>query len=178
MTRNFNQRKDFGHQDSNNMDSMQRDRFELLSAYIDGEVTAAESKQVQEWLTDPEVQGQYNRLLRLRQGLQSLSVPAPAQSTQQLTQKVFARIEQRQSRKRLVWGGAAIAALVVGAISTILPGSQSPVPQLAEVPQPVKTTPAEPLMVALNRPVVEIPKAPEEVPEKAVKESTIRRNPN
>ena len=38
----------------------QRDRFELLSAYIDGEVTAAERGQIEQWLTtDPEVQCLY-----------------------------------------------------------------------------------------------------------------------
>jgi anti-sigma factor RsiW len=178
MTRNFDNRKDLGHQDSSNMDSMQRDRFELLSAYLDGEVTATESKQVQEWLaTDPEVQNQYSRLLKLRQGWQSLSVPVSAQSTQQLTQKVFDRIDQRRSRKGLAWGGAAIAALVIGAVSTILPGTQSPVPQFAQAPQPAVKTTKQPLMVALNRPVVEIPKAPEEVPEKVIKQSTTRHNP-
>ncbi len=39
------------------MDMYQRDRFELLSAYLDGEVTAAERRQIEQWLaTEPEVQ--------------------------------------------------------------------------------------------------------------------------
>ena len=31
---------------------VKRDRFELISAYLDGEVTAAERKQVEEWLVN------------------------------------------------------------------------------------------------------------------------------
>ena len=39
------------------MRMMKRDGYELLSAYLDGEVTAAERKQVEEWLAnDPTVQ--------------------------------------------------------------------------------------------------------------------------
>jgi len=39
------------------MDMLKRDRFELLSAYLDGEVTAAQRQQVEDWLgNDPEVQ--------------------------------------------------------------------------------------------------------------------------
>ena len=49
------------------MNMYQRDRFELLSAYIDGEVTAAERGQIEQWLTiDPEVQCLYARVLKLR----------------------------------------------------------------------------------------------------------------
>jgi hypothetical protein len=44
-------------QGQSNVNAFHGDRFELLSAYIDGEVTAAERKQVEEWLaTDPTVQ--------------------------------------------------------------------------------------------------------------------------
>jgi len=31
------------------MDMLKRDRFELLSAYLDGEVTAAQRQQVEDW---------------------------------------------------------------------------------------------------------------------------------
>jgi hypothetical protein len=45
------------------MDMVKRDRFELLSAYLDGEVTATERKQVEEWLAnDASVQCLYARL--------------------------------------------------------------------------------------------------------------------
>ncbi|MEL6165322.1 MAG: zf-HC2 domain-containing protein, partial [Cyanobacteria bacterium J06628_3] len=45
---------------------VKRDRFELLSAYLDGEVTAAERRQVEEWLAnDSSVQNLHKRLLSL-----------------------------------------------------------------------------------------------------------------
>lgn len=54
-------------------DVVRRDRFELLSAYLDGEVTAQDRAVVQHWLnTDPSVKCLYHRLLCLRQGCQEL----------------------------------------------------------------------------------------------------------
>jgi len=51
-------------------DAMKRDRFELLSAYLDGEVTPDERQMVLGWLRDdPDVRCLYNRLITLRQGL-------------------------------------------------------------------------------------------------------------
>ncbi|MFM7470311.1 MAG: anti-sigma factor family protein [Nodosilinea sp.] len=48
---------------------MKRDCFELLSAYLDGEVTAKERAIVQNWLqTDPSVHSLYTRLMNLRYG--------------------------------------------------------------------------------------------------------------
>ena len=52
--------------------------FELLSAYLDGEVTPTQRKEVQELLAqDPEAQGLYRRLLALRQEINSLPIPQP-----------------------------------------------------------------------------------------------------
>lgn len=149
---------------------MQRDRFELLSAYLDGEVTAAERKVVEAWLAnDPAVQRLYSRLLKLRHGLQNMPVPAATQTAEQTAHQVFDRLE-RKPKLSLVWGGAAIAALFVGALaSNILPGSQPSAPQLAkgsqqpaiEAPQ---TNANEVLLVALDKPLVDIPKTPVAVP--------------
>ncbi|MBD1924047.1 Fis family transcriptional regulator [Microcoleus sp. FACHB-831] len=146
------------------MDILQRDRFELVSAYLDGEVTASERQQVQEWLAnDPEVKGMYSRLVMIRGGMQTLTVPQSQRSVQQTTQRVFAEIDRRQNKRRVVWGGAAIAALFVGAISSIAPGSRQPL-LVVEAPAPAPA----PLMVALNRPVIEIPKAAIAAPPEAV----------
>lgn len=132
------------------MDMLKRDRFELLSAYLDGEVTAAERREVDEWLAnDPEIQRLYARLLNLRQGLQTMPVPATHPPVEQTIEQVYQRIHQRPRRRAVVWGGTAIAAMFVGAISGVLPL------QLAKSPN----TPIEPLRVALNAPVVEIPTA-------------------
>jgi anti-sigma factor RsiW len=164
---NENQQPDSAnHSSSGSPNPLQRDRFELLSAYLDGEVTAAERRQVEEWLThDPVVQRLHSRLLKLRQGFQNLPVPTPERSMQQTVDQVFAQVE-RKPRLSLVWGGAAaVAALVVGALSLVLPG-QSPLPQVAQSPrtqsapsQPVaKNSPSEPLLVALDQPLVTLPR--------------------
>jgi predicted anti-sigma-YlaC factor YlaD len=155
------------------MDMVKRDRFELLSAYLDGEVTAAERKQVEEWLaSDPTVQRLYTRLLKLRQSVRTLPVPESQQSVEQTVEQVMARLRRRS---RLVWlgGGAAVAACVIGTVSGLFPGVNSGLPQFAQQSiqkvQPT-TSPeaASPLMVAINNPVIPIPKAAEATPEKPV----------
>ncbi|MBE9127714.1 MULTISPECIES: anti-sigma factor family protein [unclassified Coleofasciculus] len=158
MNSNFDARKPSWQKAPREMDSLQRDRFELLSAYIDGEVTAAERYQVQEWLdTDPNMKCLYARLVKLRQGVQKLPVPQTETTAQETARHVFARIDRRRIRNTVVWGGAAIAALFVSAVSGVFPGSQPSMLRFAESPEPKEV--AEPLMIAVNRPVIEIPKA-------------------
>jgi anti-sigma factor RsiW len=157
------------------MDMVKRDCFELLSAYLDGEVTAAERRQVEEWLAnDASVQCLYKRLLKLRQNFQTLPVPAAQQSPEATFQQVWARIRRRY---QILWtvGGVAIAACAIGAVTSLLPGSESRTLQLAQQPQvepqPATTKPvvqASPLMVALNNPVIEIPKTAVASPQKPV----------
>ncbi|TVP61252.1 MAG: transcriptional regulator [Nodularia sp. (in: Bacteria)] len=156
------------------MDMVKRDRFELLSAYLDGEVTAAESRQVEEWLkNDASVQCLYSRLLNLRRGLRTFPVPTAQEPPEVTAEQVFKRVRRRS---RPVWalGGAAVAACVIGAISGLLPSGEFNIPQLARQ-QPVEptqraTTPVAssfPLMVALNNPVIDIPKAAIASPEQS-----------
>ncbi|MBW4663767.1 MAG: Fis family transcriptional regulator [Chroococcus sp. CMT-3BRIN-NPC107] len=136
------------------MNIQKRDRFELLSAYLDGEVTSAEKRQVEEWLdNDAETQKLYARLLALRQNFQALPPPATTQSVEQTIQQVFGKIEKRRQHRSLKWGGAAIAALVIATLSSIVPGRQ--VLQMADVSNPTNTE--EKLLVALNTPLVELP---------------------
>lgn len=145
------------------MNMHKRDRFELLSAYLDGEVTAAQRREVEEWLAkDQEIQGLYARLLKLRQELRTIPVPPAQQPVEQTVQQVYLRMERRSRRRRAVWGGSAIAALFIGALSNVLPSHQFL--QLAKSPE--SATEIEPLKVALNTPVVEIPKAATAPPEK------------
>ncbi|MCL6751931.1 zf-HC2 domain-containing protein [Nostoc sp. CCCryo 231-06] len=156
------------------MDMVKRDRFELLSAYLDGEVTAPERRQVEEWLAnDASVQCLYARLLKLRQGLRTLPVPAAQQSPEATVQQVLTRL-RRRSRLNWMAGSAAVAACVIGAVSGLVPiGSRAP--QLAQRPQtePIQTSsasiiPPSPLMVGLNNPVIEIPKAALASPENPI----------
>lgn len=107
------------------MDMLKRDRFELLSAYLDGEVTAAQRQEVEDWLSnDPESQRLYGRLLNLRQGLQTMPVPTAQQPVEQTLEQVYQRMHRRDHRRTIVWGGSAIAAIVIGAVSTVLPTRQ------------------------------------------------------
>lgn len=170
------------HQPTGALSMLQRDRFELLSAYLDGEVTAAERKQVEELLaTDPVVKRLYSRLLELRQGLQSMPVPAASQSVEQTVDAVFKRVNRRP-KQILLWGGAAVAALFVGAVSGFLPGNNSFSPQLATSPiegagtaqnaqlPSAQSVNSDALMIALDQPVVQIPKAPVSMPADAVED--------
>ena len=151
------------------LDVMQRDRFELLSAYMDGEVTPEERKQVELWLAqDPTVQKLHERLLALRDGLQSMPIPASETSVQKTVDAVFAKVD-RQPKLRLIWGGAAAAAVMVGAVTSLFVSNRGPILQVADSPQvpattapiaqPPEPTTAKPLLIALDKPLVSIPKA-------------------
>ncbi|MBN3870231.1 MAG: zf-HC2 domain-containing protein [Nostoc sp.] len=156
------------------MDMVKRDRFELLSAYLDGEVTAPERRQVEEWLAnDASVQCLYARLLKLRQGLRTLPVPTAQHSPEATVEQVLTRL-RRRSRLNWVVGCAAVAACALGAVSGLVAGG-SRTPQLAQGPQiePIQTSsvsmvPPSPLMVGLNNPVIEIPKAAVASPENSI----------
>ncbi len=138
------------------------DCFELLSAYIDGEASAAECQQVQQLLdNDPEVKKIYLQLLRLQGEMRSLTAPIPQEiSPEILAQNVFAEVERsHRHRKLLLWGGGVIASTIIAAISGIVPGFNSPSLRLADsqIEEPLPAT----VMVAvtLNQPTVTIPKA-------------------
>lgn len=108
------------------LDNLKRDRFELLSAYLDGEVTAKERYQVEDWLkSDPQIQCLYARLIQLRRGVQATSATALIPRTSSDTaQQVFSKLERRQSRRVLAWGGVAAAALLASLFSGNLPRLQ------------------------------------------------------
>lgn len=136
-----------------NVTTMMRDRFELLSAYLDGEVTAAERRQVDEWLAnDPVTKRLYLRILSMQQSFQSMPVPKSEQSAQELAAKVLQRVE-RKPKRVMVWGGCAIAALLVAVVSGVAGGRQLFAPQFAQSPV---NSDSDGLVVALNEPVVEI----------------------
>lgn len=122
------------------------DRFELLSAYLDEEASAAERKQVEAWLaTDPEFNQCYQQLLQLQRGFQATPVPAST-SVEETVESVFAQVERKP--KLALWAtvGAA-AAVAVAAISSIFSGGGSLVPQTAQNPdRPESST------VAINSP--------------------------
>jgi anti-sigma factor RsiW len=136
-----------------NVTTMMRDRFELLSAYLDGEVTAPERRQVEEWLTnDPTTKRLYSRLLMMQHGFQAMPVPAAEQSAQELAAKVLQRVE-RKPKQTWILGGGAIAALLIATVAGVAGGRQLFAPQFAASPVPAES---DGLIVALNEPLVEI----------------------
>lgn len=190
MNPNFNSHNDnhqpapTGPQNSSGSDTLQRDRFELLSAYLDGEVTAAERKQVEAWLaSDPSMQRLHSQMLKLHYGFQNMPIPTQETSVEQTVEQVLARVE-RKPRRSLIWGGAAIAALFVGGIATVFSGDRSPIPQFASQPaQQERTQPkseiasSEPLLIALDKPLVAIPKTPIAEPNRPATNAETPQNP-
>ncbi len=140
------------------LDALKRDRFELLSAYLDGEVTADERRQVDAWLaSDRDMQILHSRLLKLKRGFQSAPVPVPtSQQTERAVQQVLARVERRP-RLMLVWSGvgAAVAATVVGVVSSLSPSVTPMSPSAAKIEQ----LPQIDLQLRLDQPPVPIPGA-------------------
>ncbi|MEG4068324.1 zf-HC2 domain-containing protein [Microcoleus sp. Pol11C2] len=136
-----------------NVTTMMRDRFELLSAYLDGEVTATERRQVEEWLTnDPTTKRLYSRLLMMQQSFQALPVPAAEQSAEELATKVLQRVE-RKPKQTWILGGGAIAALLIAVVSGVGGDRQLFAPQFARSPVPAES---DGLIMALNEPLVEM----------------------
>lgn len=146
------------------LDAVQRDRFEMLSAYMDGEVTADERRTVEDWLAnDPTVQKLHARLLKLRQTFQAMPVPvASEKSVQQTVDAVLARIDRRPHFS-VIWGGIALAAVAVGAVSSSLLGER-PLFQMAQSSRDAAQTQTaskpEPLLIALDQPLIAISKTP------------------
>ncbi|NJM48374.1 MAG: Fis family transcriptional regulator [Alkalinema sp. RU_4_3] len=160
---------------SSNSAPPERDRFELLSAYLDGEVTAAERRQVEALLErDPKFAHMHRRLMTLRQGFQTLPVPESAQPVERMINQVLDKVERR-SRLRLILGGALAAAAasvaIIGGMNT-----QSYAPQIAassksglESEGIPKATSAEAsfadgLNVQLDQPLLVIAKTTDEAP--------------
>jgi anti-sigma factor RsiW len=133
------------------------ERFELLSAYLDGEVTAEERYQVQEWLdTDPKLKQTYLKLLRLQQVIPQIPTPSPSITTEQLSARVFQQIKRENRVLRLwIWGGMVTASagflvffnLFMGTNNIFRPSIQSASLEIE----------SEPLVIALNQPIFDIP---------------------
>lgn len=148
------------------LDHCKRDTFELLSAYLDGEVTAAERQQVEAWLaSDPEGQRLYQRLLTLKQQMQELPVPLTPCPADRLAAQVIAKA----NRPRRIWvlggAGTTLAASFVAMLTGLIPNPFPSLPVAITSPAGIETEPSplpiEPtavgLMLSLDRPPVAIP---------------------
>jgi anti-sigma factor RsiW len=118
------------------MDIHQRDRFELLSAYLDGEVTATERRQIEDWLTsEPQVQSLYARALKLRQEWQMMAIPLAQHPVERIVGQMSLHNRKKRPKMAGVWGASVLAAVVISALLGVLPERQSPVPTMAQAPQ-------------------------------------------
>lgn len=131
------------------------ERFELLSAYLDGEVTASERQQVEALLADDTAfRSQYRQMQRVQIAIPAMSVPSTNQSAETLANAVFAQIDRHRTaqRTRLI-GGGAIAATFVAVIAGV--GSLFSTDSQLQMASSRLTTPA-PMMVALNDPILSL----------------------
>ena len=143
------------------------ERFELLSAYIDGEVTDAEEQLVEQWLSDDiNFRRLYQQQLKLRQSLIDLPVPVAAHSSAKLEtdvmiNRVMAEIDKRSQRRKWKLAGIGISvAAVVGIFGSLFTFNSSP--QFSPVANSIKS-PAqvkeEPILIAMEEPLVPLPKS-------------------
>ncbi len=137
---------------------LQRDQFELLSAYLDGEVTATERREVEELLShDEQTKQLYGRLLKLRSGFQGLPLTA-AQPVNSTVDQVMDRLDRpRISRRAWVLGGGAIAATAIGALTGLFgtqprPGFQFALQEPTEL-ESVAKAPVNSLAESIAKPV-------------------------
>jgi anti-sigma factor RsiW len=131
-------------------------RFDLISAYIDNEVTVEERKQVQHWLdTDAGAKKLYQQLLGLQTNLKQIPVPVSVPAYQ-LEEQVFQKVERQRRRKLYLYGGAVLTAMAIAAGSYWIGGRNQPMSQMATNSINVSQE-GEHLMIALNHPIVEIP---------------------
>jgi len=139
------------HQD---LDATKRDRFELLSAYLDGEVSAEERRLVSLWLEeDPEAQCLYQRLLQLRRGFQTLHPECWHSSpSNDPAGQVMRKLNQR-FRLTCMAGMTAAAMAVIGVFS----GALQPMERMGWSNLSA-STPDEGLEIALDQPPILIPK--------------------
>lgn len=151
---------------SNNSMITPNERFELLSAYIDGELTEAEEQLVEQWLSDDvDFRRIYLQQMKLRQSLIDLPVPVATNSsakkeTEIMIDRVFAEIDKRSQRRKWKIAGIGISvAAVVGVFGSLFTLSSSP--QFSPVANSVKS-PApvveEPVLIAMEEPLVPLPK--------------------
>lgn len=151
------------------IETLEFDRFELLSAYLDGETTASERKQVETWLaTDPEFNHCYQQLLQMQRGLQAIPIPASV-PVEQTIAGVMARVERKP--KLAIWATVGTAAAVaVAAITGLFSGGGTLVPQTAQSPDtlgkptiavtpPTDNLKPSDLLIAIDRSPVDIPLA-------------------
>jgi len=142
-------------------------RFQLLSAYIDGEVSETEEQLVETWLSDdPNFRLLYQQQIKLRQILIELPVPIPVNSssrieTDRVVNRVMAEIERRSQRRKWKLAGLGISvAAIVGVFGSMFTFNSSPqFSPVANSVKPAAVVKEEPILIAMEEPLVPLPKS-------------------
>ncbi len=161
-----------GNNGSDPMVNLMKDRWELLNAYLDSEVSPDERRLVERWLReDQKMQCLYARLLYVRRGLQSAPVPtAQGCDAEAMVQAVEKRINRRRPQRTLVWVGAAIAAFFATVLTHnvrmpgLVPNKTDELPTI-RLDQPLMPIPEksndiplqERINISLDQPLLNIP---------------------
>lgn len=150
------------------LDATKRDRFELLSAYLDGEVSPEERRLVTVWLEhDPETQCLYRRLLHLRRGFQGLQAhPWQSPTNDAVAEQVIRKINHR-FRLTCMAGMTAAAVAVIGVFS----GALNPIERI-DFGYTAASSDDDGLEIALDQPPIMIPK-PAMAPNPATMDSVL-----
>ena len=137
------------------------DDFELISAYIDGELSPTARNRVQIRIDqDPQMKKLYTQLMALQSQMQNLSAPPSKESAAEITEKVFQTIENHRRQRRLTLGGGAIAATLLALFTGFIPGISSPGLRFAQSPNSGEINGDQVMLaVALNKPTIDIPKS-------------------
>lgn len=132
------------------LDATKRDRFEMLSAYLDGEATPEERQQILCWLQqDADTRCLYNRLLALRQGMRSQVCPTPCDAEATLV-GVFRSLNHRLKLVTMATAGV-IAISAINLLSGGAAGFGNGSWRMATNSSP------ESLQIALDQPAFPIP---------------------
>ena len=143
------------------------EQFELLSAYMDNEASPEEKLRVEQWLAaDVNFRRLYQQQLRLRQLLIDLPVPgsvrAGAQAnakTEQVVNRVLAKLDERSKQRKIAWGGIAAVAVLVGAVGSVFTFNSPTMNLDGGVSTNSITKPEEPLLLAMEKPLIPMPKS-------------------
>jgi len=134
------------------MDEQQR--FELLSTYIDRELSPEETAKVEQWLReDQQARQAYQSLSKLRYRLRETPAPPSQTSSEVLSERVIRRANHQGLMQTMLWSGSTIAAIFVTAVTGIWSFKGSVMPRFAQSEQVNSSS----LTIAVNQPVLEIP---------------------
>ena len=139
------------------LDVIKRDRYELLSAYLDGEVSPDERRLVMAWLSDdPDAQCLYRRLLHIRQGFAGMRQTPWDSGTGDCTATAVVRRLNYRFRFTCMAGLTAAAVAFIGVFSGAL---NQPIGRFSVVQTSAPSSAGDSLEIALDQPPIMIPKS-------------------